>query len=218
MVKRSANTGNVRDATDTRRLADRGDPLADLIRERQDAELDKLVPKIRKTFGTAIAAMIATGTLLRHGWRLLGRRGRASRFGSWVDESLGLARSTCYELMALADHFADCAVADRIGVTALKLLAAPSVPQAVRDAVIAKAEANLRLPLSDVKALIAEAKGESAPSQAVRPLSVRVADFGTLVIHTNQTVDRDRLETLLRELAHELRKGTSHDNDTNPKR
>lgn len=137
------------DVADTARLA------ADRIRDRHKRQ---------------IAAIIETGHELLEVKELLGH----GRFLEWVHAEFAWTDRTARNYMSAADQFAFKAeIISDLPPNEVYLLASPSTPPSIRDAVVARLEAGDRVEPFEVRALVRDAKEEAHRVKAEAQMSSR---------------------------------------------
>ena len=116
-------------------------------------KLMELADEIRALSKQTRESVIAIGNKLFEAKEIVGR----GNFLPWIEEQFGWSERTAQNYMAVAEQSAKFADLD-VPVSALYLLAAPSTPDEVIDAVAERTEAGEKLSLEDVKKEIKTAK------------------------------------------------------------
>ena len=128
-------------------------------------KLMELADEIRALSKQTRESVIAIGNKLFEAKEIVGR----GNFLPWIEEQFGWSERTAQNYMAVAEQSAKFADLD-VPVSALYLLAAPSTPDEVVDAVAERTEAGEKLSLEDVKEEIKTAKrGGRGWGRAAKP-------------------------------------------------
>jgi Protein of unknown function (DUF3102) len=124
--------------------------------------------RIRDRHKRQIAGIIETGHDLLEMKELLGH----GQFRKWLHAEFAWAERTARNYMSAAQQFADKSafIAD-LPPTEVYLLAAPSTPSSVRDAVVSRLEAGDRVESGEVRALVRDAKEDARRVKAEEQLS-----------------------------------------------
>ncbi len=154
---------------------------------------------VNRSLGDVIAIgqeLILVKQTLPHGQFLL-----------WMEAEFGWQERSARNFISVANRFKSATVADlEIDLSAAYLLAAPSVPESVRDEAVERAEKGERISRAVARKIIAEANGEVNPSSNGGKQGIRKEAFAKLgELKKKWPDDRmDELVGLLREFADKL--------------
>lgn len=84
-------------------------------------------------------------------------------FAAWVQAECGISVRAAQLYIRSADVFGDCEIISQIAPTTVMKLAAPSVPQEVRDDLVRRLEAGERIRTTDVEEVIRISRKASEP-------------------------------------------------------
>jgi len=107
--------------------------------------------------------------IIETGLNLLGVRDNLEhgQFGIWLQAEFGWTDRTARNYMAAAEAFRDkTEIISDLPATVVYQLASPSTPTAARDAVVSRLQDDKRLPLDEIRDIIADAKEQDRTARA----------------------------------------------------
>jgi 16S rRNA G966 N2-methylase RsmD len=150
-----------------------------------DDFLAERAERIRVLYKRAVADVIEIGKLLTQCKKRCGH----GHWLPWLNREFGWSSDKAEDFIAIAAQWPNSDDCPNLPMYSLRLLAAPSTPDAARDEVISRAESGERLKHSDVQAIIA-AHGEQAVLAAASEIR------GREIARSRQARDDARKATL----------------------
>lgn len=164
-----------------------GDALANELRVHQR--------KIATHMVKAVASILVVATSLQRVKELLSPFG-STAFGAYL-QSLNISRSHGYQLLRVAERFADypSSLTDRFCVTSLMVLANSGNDNAIDEAT-KLAEGGQRISVADAKAIVAKHR-ETSPRKGSFAVKISAGDLATVVVHCKSGADVSALSTAI---------------------